>query len=180
MGCHALLQGIFATQGWNPRLSCLLHGQAALLHYARVSSHHQSGCPSAGMRRTPKPDLSSRASLSVAGSAAGAGHAHSLRRHWPRPFLRRHWPRPFLRRHWPRPFSVRCCGQPAIRVGGSFPVAGCPRHCSLPPAPSWESLRLSYESQPWPSPPADAPSLHLGLEGHSVLGGLCLWLGLLA
>ena len=25
---HALLQGIFPTQGWNPRLSCLLHRQA--------------------------------------------------------------------------------------------------------------------------------------------------------
>ena len=27
MGCHALLQGIFPTQGSNPRLLCLLHWQ---------------------------------------------------------------------------------------------------------------------------------------------------------
>ena len=27
VGCHALLQGIFPTQGWNLRLLCLLHGQ---------------------------------------------------------------------------------------------------------------------------------------------------------
>ena len=27
MGCQALLQGVFPTQGWNPRLSCLLHWQ---------------------------------------------------------------------------------------------------------------------------------------------------------
>ena len=27
MGCHALLQGIFPTQGWNPLLLCLLHWQ---------------------------------------------------------------------------------------------------------------------------------------------------------
>ena len=25
MGCHALLQGIFVTQGWNLRVLCLLH-----------------------------------------------------------------------------------------------------------------------------------------------------------
>ena len=28
MGCHALLQGIFPTQGLNPHLLCLLHWQA--------------------------------------------------------------------------------------------------------------------------------------------------------
>ena len=28
VGVHALLQGIFPTQGWNPRLSRLLNGQA--------------------------------------------------------------------------------------------------------------------------------------------------------
>ena len=31
VGCHALLQGIFPTQGLNPRLSCLLHWQAGSL-----------------------------------------------------------------------------------------------------------------------------------------------------
>ena len=29
MGCHALLQGIFPTQGWNPRLSRVLHWHEA-------------------------------------------------------------------------------------------------------------------------------------------------------
>ena len=28
VGCHALLQGIFLTQGWNPHLLCLLNWQA--------------------------------------------------------------------------------------------------------------------------------------------------------
>ena len=28
VGCHALLQGIFLTQGWNPHFLCLLHWQA--------------------------------------------------------------------------------------------------------------------------------------------------------
>ena len=28
VGCHALLQGLFLTQGLNPRLLCLLHWQA--------------------------------------------------------------------------------------------------------------------------------------------------------
>ena len=31
VGCHALLQGIFPTQGWNPRLLCLLHWQVGSL-----------------------------------------------------------------------------------------------------------------------------------------------------
>ena len=31
VGCHALLQGIFLTQGLNPRLLCLLHWQAGSL-----------------------------------------------------------------------------------------------------------------------------------------------------
>ena len=30
-GCHALLQGIFPTQGLNPRLLCLLHWQEGSL-----------------------------------------------------------------------------------------------------------------------------------------------------
>ena len=30
MGCHVLLQGIFRTRGWNPRLFHLLHWQAGL------------------------------------------------------------------------------------------------------------------------------------------------------
>ena len=31
MGCHALLQGIFPTQGWNPGLLCILHWQVVSL-----------------------------------------------------------------------------------------------------------------------------------------------------
>ena len=31
VGCHALLQGIFSTQGLNPHLLCLLHWQVGSL-----------------------------------------------------------------------------------------------------------------------------------------------------
>ena len=31
VGCHALLQGIFPTQGWNPHLLCLPHWQVGAL-----------------------------------------------------------------------------------------------------------------------------------------------------
>ena len=31
VGCHALLQGIFLTQGWNPHFLCLLHWQVSSL-----------------------------------------------------------------------------------------------------------------------------------------------------
>ena len=34
VGCHALVQGIFPTQGSNPRLLCLLHWQAGSLPLA--------------------------------------------------------------------------------------------------------------------------------------------------
>ena len=34
MGCHALLQGIFPTQGWNLSLLCLLHWQSGSLPLA--------------------------------------------------------------------------------------------------------------------------------------------------
>ena len=36
-GCHALLQGIFLTQGLNPRLLCLLHWQV-LYHLCALGS----------------------------------------------------------------------------------------------------------------------------------------------
>ena len=32
-GCHALLQGFFLTQGWNPHPLCLLHWQASSLPF---------------------------------------------------------------------------------------------------------------------------------------------------
>ena len=31
VGCHALFQGTFLTQGWNPRLLCAVHWQAGSL-----------------------------------------------------------------------------------------------------------------------------------------------------
>ena len=34
VGCHFPLQGIFPTQGYNPRLLCLLHWQAGSLPLA--------------------------------------------------------------------------------------------------------------------------------------------------
>ena len=34
VGCHALLQGVFPTQGSNPGLLCLLHRQAGFLPLA--------------------------------------------------------------------------------------------------------------------------------------------------
>ena len=38
MGCHSLLQGIFTTQGLNPRLLCLLHWQADSLPLLHLGS----------------------------------------------------------------------------------------------------------------------------------------------
>ena len=41
VGCQALLQGTFPTQGLNPRLSCLLHWQAGSLPLARPGKQPQ-------------------------------------------------------------------------------------------------------------------------------------------
>jgi len=41
VGCHALLQGICPTQGWNLRLSCLLHWQAGSLPLAPPGKPHK-------------------------------------------------------------------------------------------------------------------------------------------
>ena len=38
VGCHALLQGIFLTQGSNPGLLCFLHWQAGSLPLAHLGS----------------------------------------------------------------------------------------------------------------------------------------------
>ena len=38
VGCHALLQGIFLTQGLNPGLLCLLHWQASSLPLCHLGS----------------------------------------------------------------------------------------------------------------------------------------------
>ena len=40
VGCHALLQGIFPTQGSNPRLVCLLRRQAGSLPLAPPGKAH--------------------------------------------------------------------------------------------------------------------------------------------
>ena len=40
VGCHFLLQGIFPTQGSNPRLLCLLQGQARSLPLAPPGKPH--------------------------------------------------------------------------------------------------------------------------------------------
>ena len=39
VGSHALLQGIFPTQGSNPRLLCLLHHLLCLLHGRQIIYH---------------------------------------------------------------------------------------------------------------------------------------------
>ena len=39
MDCHALLQGIFQTQGWSLCLLCLLHWQVASLPLASTGKH---------------------------------------------------------------------------------------------------------------------------------------------
>ena len=49
VGCHALLHGIFLTQGSNPRLLCLLHWSQVLYH------RHHLGSPRQGHQRHPQP-----------------------------------------------------------------------------------------------------------------------------
>ena len=44
MGCHVLLQGIFATQGSNPSLLCLLHWQWVLYHQHHLYRLVQNNC----------------------------------------------------------------------------------------------------------------------------------------
>ena len=39
VGCHALLQGIFPTQGWNLCLLRLLHCKWILYHWAKAEAH---------------------------------------------------------------------------------------------------------------------------------------------
>ena len=42
MGCHALLQGIFPTQGWNQQLLSLPHSQAGSLPLTHWEALHES------------------------------------------------------------------------------------------------------------------------------------------
>ena len=40
LGCHALLQGIFPTQGLNPCILCLLHWQVGFLFFVFYHKDH--------------------------------------------------------------------------------------------------------------------------------------------
>ena len=51
VGCHSLLQGIFLTQGSNPRLLCLLHWQVYSLPLAPPGKPHE------GFEKTQKGKL---------------------------------------------------------------------------------------------------------------------------
>ena len=44
LGCHALLQGIFLTQGWNPCLRYLLHQQAGSSPLRHLGSPYHCVC----------------------------------------------------------------------------------------------------------------------------------------
>ena len=44
VGCHALLQGIFPTQGWNLHLLCLLHLQVGSLPLTTPGKAHVCVC----------------------------------------------------------------------------------------------------------------------------------------
>jgi len=60
MGCHALLQGIFPTQGSNLRLLYLLHrqaGSASAAWEARPPWSMSSDCPEPGVCLVPKLSL---------------------------------------------------------------------------------------------------------------------------
>ena len=48
MGCHALLQGVFPTQGLNPRLLRLLHRQLGSLLLRHPLPHHPPPNPKFG------------------------------------------------------------------------------------------------------------------------------------
>ena len=50
VGCHALLQGIFPTQGSNPCLLCLLHWQAGSLPRAPPGKPHPHPAAAAGAK----------------------------------------------------------------------------------------------------------------------------------
>ena len=44
VGCHALLQGIFPTQGWNPLLSCLLRWQEGQVRDRQMQVSSRNCC----------------------------------------------------------------------------------------------------------------------------------------
>ena len=71
VNCHAFLQGIFPTQGSNPRLSCLLHKQADSVPLSHQGSPKQGNSPQFP-ERAPAWTLS-RVSLQESGATAGRG-----------------------------------------------------------------------------------------------------------
>ena len=74
VGCHALLQGIFPTQGSNPCLSCLRHWLLLLLLSCSVGSDSQGrhGLQPAGLLRP----------WGFPGRSTGVGGHCLLRLHW--------------------------------------------------------------------------------------------------
>ena len=67
VGCHALLQGIFPTQGWNSHLLRLLHWQEGSFHFLCVLSHFSHVHLSATLWTCSQPGSSTahQASLSM-------------------------------------------------------------------------------------------------------------------
>ena len=105
MGCHALLQGIFLTQGWNAHLPHLLHWLVASLP-VRTRDTHQSGVS----------PFQSEAEQSAAQSPEARWRDHSGRR-----FIQRAvFPEPTLARDpkFPSPkFPVALLGQAYVSLG---------------------------------------------------------------
>ena len=68
VGCHALLQGIYPTQGSNPCLLCLLHWQAGSLPLAppgKPSYHHTTSSNSWSTIPTPSTVRSMDVGLTI-------------------------------------------------------------------------------------------------------------------
>ena len=56
MGCRVLLQGVFLSQGWNPRLLHLLYWQADSLTLSHLGSPQETTPPRmSGMRQYSAP-----------------------------------------------------------------------------------------------------------------------------
>ena len=65
VGCHALLQGIFPTQGWNPGL---LHCKGVLRKATRDAQEYWSGLPCPPPGDLPNPGMEPRAPASQGSS----------------------------------------------------------------------------------------------------------------
>ena len=71
MGCHALLQGIFPTQGSNPHLLCLLHWQVGSLPLSLRASQAALVVKNLLVNTG---DVSDRGSIPGSGRSPGGGH----------------------------------------------------------------------------------------------------------